>query len=190
MHTIIKSAAVACVSAMTLTLTAGPASAAVLEREHIVYEDHVEVECDGLMFSEAVTGTLNLLVVERGRSGLPHFSGTFHETSVFTNPETGRTYTGTFNGVDRDRSVTDNGDGTLSIVIQGSGAWAWYDADGKLLFHDTGTSVYEIRVDHNGTPSDPGDDGPGVFVGDLKELTGRTDTYGRDFCRDLIDATG
>lgn len=190
MHTTLKTAAVACASALTLSLAAGPAAAAPLEREHIVYEDHYEIECYGTMFPTTVTGTLNLLVVERGRSGLPHFQGTFHETVVYTNPETGRTYTGTYNGVDRDQSVTDNGDGTLSIVVQGAGAWRWYDADGTLLYLDTGTSSYELSVDHGGTPSDPSDDGPAVFVGDLKELTGRTDTFDRDFCQDLIDVTG
>lgn len=190
MHTTLKASAVACAGALTLSLAAVPAAAAPPERERIVYEDHFDTECDGVLFPTTASGTLNLLVVERGRSGLPHFNGTFHETFVYTNPETGLTYTGTYNGSDRDRSVTDNGDGTLSIVIHESGAWKWYDADGKLLYRDTGTAVYEISVPHNGTPSDPSDDGPGVFVRDLKELTGRTDTFGRDFCQDLFDVTG
>lgn len=133
---------------------------------------------------------MNLLVVERGPSGLPHFSATIHETAVYTNPDTGLTYTGTTAGGDRDAWVTDNGDGTLSIVVHVSGVSKWFDADGDLLYLDSGTSTFELLVDHGGTPDDPSDDGEVTFVGDLKLLTGRDDTTGRDFCADLIEVTG
>ena len=89
-----------------------PAAVQPLERQRVVYEDHFEEECGGLVFHAMVTGSGNLLVVERGRSGLPHFNGTWHETVVFTNPETGLTYTAIFSGSDRDAIMTDNGDGT------------------------------------------------------------------------------
>jgi hypothetical protein len=186
-----KAAVLGCAAAMTVPLViGGPAAAQPLARERVVYEDHFEHECGGLVFHGMASGSGNIVFVERGRSGLPHFNGTWHETVVFTNPETGLTYTGVFTGSDRDATVTDNGDGTLAIVVQTAGVDKWYDADGKLLYIDSGMSRFELLVDHAGTPSDPFDDGDVTFVGVLRDLTGRTDTFDRDFCADLLEVTG
>ena len=177
--------------AVTVPLaTALPASAQPLERERVVYQNHWEQECGGIVFHAMVSGAGNLVFVDRGRSGLPHFSSTWHETVVFTNPETGLTYTGVSHGSDRDATVTDNGDGTLSIVVQVAGVSKWYGAAGTLLYIDSGMQSFELAVDHAGTPSDPYDDGWVTFVGDVVELTGRGDTLGRDFCEDLLEVTG
>ena len=186
-----KAAVLACTAAVSVPLVVGlPAAAQPLERERVFYEDHFEEECGGTVFHAMASGAGNILVVERGRSGLPHFSGTWNETVVFTNPETGLTYTGISSGSDRDATVTDNGDGTLSIVVQTAGVDRWYDADGRLLYVDSGMSRFELLVDHAGTPADPSDDGDVSFVGDLRDLTGRNDTANRDFCADLLDVTG
>lgn len=185
-----KAVVLGCAAAMTMPLaTVVPAAAQPPERERFVYEDYFEIDCAGMTFPVSVTGSGTILMVERGRSGLPHFSGTLHETVVYTNPQTGLTYTGTWNGSDRDFTVTDNGDGTLSIVVQSAGVAKWYDAEGRLLYIDSGMSRFELLVDHSGTPEDPSDDGEVTFVGELRPLTGRVDTADRDFCEDLLDVT-
>lgn len=186
-----KAAVLGSAVAMTVPLVAGlPAAAQPLERERVVYEDHWEEECGGLLFHAMASGFGSYVFVDRGASGLPHFSSTWHDTVVYTNPETGLTYTGTFNGSNRDATVTDNGDGTLSILVQVAGVSRWLDADGKLLYVDSGMYSFELLVDNGGTPEDPYDDGETTFVGDVVELTGRGDTLGRDFCADLLEVTG
>lgn len=102
----------------------------------------------------------------------------------------GKTFSWDYVISDRDHRVTDNGDGTLTILVQVAGVTRWMDADGKLLYVDSGTLQAEWRVDHNGTPDDPFDDGDAEFVGIVRDLTGKTDTFGRDFCADFLDVTG
>lgn len=191
MTTMRKAAVLGTAVAMTVPLVAAaPAVARPLERERVVYANHWTEECGGIEFHAMVSGFGNLVFVDRGRSGLPHFSSTWHDTSVYTHPETGLAYTGVFNGSNRDATVTDNGDGTLSILVQIAGVTKWYDAAGKLLYIDSGMQSFELLVDHAGTPSDPYDDGEATFVGDVVPLTGRNDTVGRDFCADLLEVTG
>ena len=171
-------------------VAAAPATARPLERERVTYENHWDEWCGDVLIHSMVTGMGNVVFVDRGASGLPHFSSTWHETSVFTNAETGLTYTGTFDGSNRDATVTDNGDGTLSIVVQIAGVSKWYDAAGKVLYIDSGMQSFELLVDHAGTPEDPYDDGEAIFVGEVVGLTGRSDTVGRDWCTDLLEVTG
>ena len=58
------------------------------------------------------------------------------------------------------------------------------------MLKDTGQFRFSFDVDYNGTPGDPGDD---VEVTDSsnspKDITGRNDTAGRDFCEDLVEFT-
>jgi hypothetical protein len=132
-----------------------------------------------------ISGTF--LALGRGRDGLIRFQDSVHGTDVWTNTETGRSYTQIWSASTRDLKVTDNGDGTLTILVQGSGGSRWYDGDGKLVLRDPGLIRFEFRVYHNGTPSDPFDD---VEVPDsfrlVKGSTGLNETDGRDFCEDII----
>ena len=128
----------------------------------------------------------SILGVTPGSDGLVHFRDSSRGTHVFTNTETGRSYTQVFATATHDREVTDNGDGTLTIMIQGSGSEKWYDGDGELVLMNPGMIRWEILVDHAGTPSDPFDDEFIEFLGDVTESTGRNDTEGRDFCEDLL----
>ena len=68
----------------------------------------------------------------------------------------GRTNSGkyTFTAV----RVTDNGDGTLTIIYQYAVNTRLADDAGQVVAHDTGLHRYVSVVDHNGTPSDPSDD--------------------------------
>ena len=131
-----------------------------------------------------VSGTF--LGVARGSKGLVHFRDSVRGTDVWTNTETGRSYTQKWTANSRDLKVTDNGDGTLTILIQASGGSRWYDGEGKLVLRDPGLVRFEILVDHNGTPSDPSDDKEIANLGIVKGSTGLNETEGRDFCDDII----
>jgi hypothetical protein len=114
-----------------------------------------------------------------------YFAVRVHGSVSWTSIETGRSFTNIWTLNDKDLDITDNGDGTLTILVLATGSDRYLDADGKLLFANPGQVRYEILVDHAGTPSDPTDD---VFLEDLglvKGSTGRNDTEGRDFCDDL-----
>jgi hypothetical protein len=68
-------------------------------------------------------------------------------------------------------------------------AEATFDTGGAVPFRDAGTSLATVLLDDGGTPAIPDDD---TFLADLGTTFGphgRTDTYGRDFCLDLVDFT-
>lgn len=179
----------ACAAAVTVPLAVAPAAAQPIEKEKFVIDEHFEFDCEGVLFEGHASGRGTVMFVRRGPSGLPHFQGNIHESIVFTNTETGLTYTRVRNVNDRDFRVVDNGDDTLTLIVQLAGMNHWYDADGKLLFIDSGTELFELVVDNNGTPDDPFDDGEAEFVQQLRDLTGRMDTWDRDFCADAIEVT-
>jgi hypothetical protein len=137
-----------------------------------------------MIHSWDISGTF--LAVARGSTGLVHFRDSVRGTDVWTNTETGRSYTQKWTANSRDLKVTDNGDGTLTILVQASGGARFYDGDGKLVLRDPGLVRFEILVDHNGTPSDPSDDKEIEFLGIVKGSTGLNETEGRDFCDDII----
>ena len=97
---------------------------------------------------------------------------------MYTNRANGKTVTLTTRVVNKDLRVTDNGDGTLTILVLATGNDVLYGPDGKAIGRNPGQIRFEILIDHAGTPADPSDD---VFLADLgvvKGSTGRSD----DFC--------
>jgi hypothetical protein len=89
----------------------------------------------------------------------------------------------TVNLIDKDLRVTDNGDGTLTILILSTGNAVIYNSDGKAIGRNPGQVRFELVVDHGGTPTDPSDDTEISFEL-VKESTGRTD----DFCEVVVPA--
>ena len=130
------------------------------------------------------------LLNARGPHGLAYGSETLHGTQVFTNLANGKTFTQIFNVVSKDLKVTDNGDGTLTILVLATGSGKVYGPDGNLLFNDPGQIRVEILIDHGGTPTDPADDEFLEFLGEVKGSTGRNDLEGRDFCADVHEFIG
>jgi hypothetical protein len=78
--------------------------------------------------------------------------------------------------------VTDNGDGTLTLLILSTFNSVLYGPDGKAIARDPGQARFEVLIDHGGTPTDPSDDEFFEFLGLVKESTGRTD----DFCAAVV----
>jgi hypothetical protein len=119
-----------------------------------------------------------------GRDGLTYFVENVHGTYSWKNLDTGKTFSNTFNTTSKDQKVTDNGDGTLTILVLATGSDKYY-ANGKLVLTNPGQVRFEILIDDGGTPQDPDDDEFLEFLGVVKGTTGRNDTEGRDFCDDV-----
>jgi hypothetical protein len=79
--------------------------------------------------------------------------------TVFAREGTGQTATDIQpRNVDKDLSVTDNGDGTLTIVELITGGERTYGDEGSLIASNSGQVRFKVIVDDAGTPSDPSDD--------------------------------
>ena len=183
-----------CVALAAIAVIAGAAEAdaAPLERGsfHDVGSEPFEYPpgtpvCAGLDVVHSWDVSGSYLGVARGRNRLVHFRDSVRGTEAWTNMETGKSFTLEFTRNSRDLTVTDNGDGTLTIIVQASGRDRWYDGDGRVVLRDPGLARWEIVVNHAGTPTDPFDDTFVDFVGIVKGSTGRNDTQGRDFCADI-----
>jgi hypothetical protein len=81
-----------------------------------------------------------------------------HGGGTIINLATGISFSVDWNYLNQDVRVTDNGDGTLSVLHQIPGPERWFGPDGNLLFTSGGTMRLEAVFDHAGTPSDPSDD--------------------------------
>jgi hypothetical protein len=112
-----------------------------------------------------------------GPDGLVYFLEHARATAVYTNLANGNAVTEVVTTVFTDLRVTDNNDGTLTILVLGTGNAVLYGPDGKAIARNPGQIRFEIVVDHGGTPTDPSDDEELDFRL-VKESTGRTD----DFC--------
>jgi hypothetical protein len=125
----------------------------------------------------------SLLVVAHGPDGLAYFLEHISATTTNTNRANGKTVTVDSIVVNKDLRVTDNGDGTLTILALATGNDVFYGPDGKAIGRNPGQIRFEILVDHGGTPTDPSDDVELDFRL-VRESTGRSD----DFCEVAVPA--
>jgi hypothetical protein len=168
-----------------LLLTASPATAKPLIHEH-VQEAVVEPIPD--LCGVAATYTNELTVHEKIslRHGVTYFAANIHGTESYTNDATGKSLTHVFQTNIHDHVITDNGDGTFTILVHDAGNFQVFGPDGTRLFQNTGSFTFEILVAHGGTPADPSDDEFLEFVRVVKDRTGLDDTGDRDFCEDFL----
>jgi len=137
----------------------------------------------GLTVDGAFVVDGSVLGVAHGPGGLAYFLEHISATTTFTNRANGKTVTIEGSSLGKDLQVTDNGDGTLTILNLRTGNDVYYGPDGNVIGRNPGQIRLEILVDHSGTPTDPFDD---VFL--AEELvfgsTGRSD----DFCEAAVPA--
>jgi hypothetical protein len=166
--------------------TALPANAAPSVRERFV--ESFEGSFDECGFDVRFEGVehVNLLINARGSDGLPYFGARVRGRIEWTNAEVedGPVFAADYVFNDRDSRVTDNGDGTLTLLVKLSGREA-FSLEGRQLFLNAGLRQFELLVDHGGTPTDPSDDEVVDFLGPVRDDAGRWDTADRDFCEDL-----
>jgi hypothetical protein len=160
----------------------GQASAAPPEREHFsdIFTEVDEDFC-GAGFDVQLDGDVwgSYVITRNGRDRLPRYRANIHGSIVHTNLSNDEFVTQVFNFSDRDQKITDNGDGTFTILIAATGGSKWNDSDGKLLFQDGGGFWFEILVDDDFE-----------FLEFLREVkdTGRDDITGDNFCDQLVPA--
>jgi len=123
-------------------------------------------------------------VKDHGDGLFPYFADRFRSTLVYTNPLTGLSLTVVRVRQTKDLIITDNGDGTLTLVGLNTGALWSYGPDGELLGRQNGLSRDTFLVDTLGT-ADPFDDVL-TLVGDPFTAGLHTTT---DFCTDFLAAT-
>jgi hypothetical protein len=114
----------------------------------------------------------------------PYFADRFRSTMVYTNPQTGLTYTVVRVRQSKDLKIVDNGDGTLTLTGLNTGSLWAYGPDGQLLGRQNGLTRETALVDTLGTP-DPSDD---VFVFQGDPFTAGLVTT-TNFCDDFLSAT-
>jgi hypothetical protein len=183
-----RTAAVVGITLVMMLSLAGQASAKVLERDtfHEEFIQRVRNFCgvSGLTVRQNVTVDGRYTVKTHGPDQLPYYQNHVRIRAVHTNVATNEDVTETLTVMEKDLRVTNNGDGTLTILVLGTGNATVHDENGTAIARNPGQIRYEILVDHGGTPSDPSDDEFLEFLGVVKESTGRTD----DFCAAVVPA--
>lgn len=169
-------AALAVVAALATTATAHGGQAV---RETIHVEDDMVIEdfCDvpGLDVNAALTLDLRVTIVPHGPDGLDYYLQTGTWTERLTNPSTGSYVTSVATTLEKDKLVTDNGDGTLTIAVLATGNAVVYGEDGKAIARNPGQLRFLLYVAADGSLT------RGEVV---KGSTGRSD----DFCEAVVAA--
>ncbi|HEU0041107.1 MAG TPA: hypothetical protein VFQ15_02035 [Jiangellaceae bacterium] len=181
--------------AASAVLVGGAVAGPPLVNDHFEIDDsHIEQEehegfCPDLPFLVLfeAQGQGSTLAVHHG-DGLAYFGLHVRLSATYTNLDTGRFLSQSLVANSNDLTITDNGDGTITITAQDRVHSTWYDDAGNKLFSDSGMSRFQFIVDTAGTPGNPDDD---VFVEDLGLIkqAGHFETDGRDFCADLVEFT-
>jgi hypothetical protein len=184
----LRLSAILALGAIAAVMLATAASAGKGFRETVHEEDTFILNdfCDvpGLTVEVAFVLDSTLHAVPHGPDGLVYFLEHANETDVITNLANGKSVTNVVNVLQKDMRVTDNGDGTLTILVLATGNAVLYGEDGKAIARDPGQIRLEILIDDGGTPTDPSDDEFLAFLGQVKGSTGRSD----DFCAAAVPA--
>jgi hypothetical protein len=171
---------------------AGLAAAKPIAQEHVHESGSEVIEefCGDLTVRHDFEVDVYFSGKPHGSDGLIYFADRVRGTDSWTNLANDKTFTVVFTGQQKDLRVTDNGDGTLTILVLTAGRQSAYGPDGTRLFLDAGTSRFSFLVDHGGTPADPDDDEEIEGSFELVKEAGRSDTAGRDFCEDIHEIIG
>jgi hypothetical protein len=171
---------------MSLSLAGGVAAQPpVMERVHEEFTvEKIEDFCGVEGLEVRLDGVVDFRLQwnARKRDGLAYFVQNVKASQTFTAlASEDRWVTSVENTLFNDVKVTDNGDGTLTILVLGTGNFVAYDQSGKAIARNPGRIFFEVIVNHAGTPQDPTDD---EFVDEriVKESTGRND----DFCEAVV----
>jgi hypothetical protein len=152
--------AMAAVTALCLSagINSEPASATPVENSH---KHLVLTVPDDEICGTAVTTTFDIVdnfQARLGPSAFPLHRGTDAGTVTWTNEANGQWVTQFFAGLAKDLSVTDNGDGTITIRYHVAGVLNRLTSSDGATTQDVGRIVFADVWDYSGTPTDPEDD--------------------------------
>ena len=178
-------------AAAAVTLLAGASGGAAVAKPidsgtiHEEYSFAVTDFCgvDGLDVEIEGVNDLRFRLGSRGEAQLPYVLEQITGHQTLTNPDNDQFVTYSSRVIAKDLKVTDNGDGTSTILALATGNETWYGMDGKAIARNPGQGRWEVLIDNNGTPQDPSDDEFLEDLGDVKGSTGRTD----DACAAMVD---
>lgn len=179
---------VACGAAFAAVgMQASPALAAepVLDNSHFRFSyEHVEQdigECLDVAFSIHHAGRSNVVIQTRtrGSSGPTYFSLRYNTDDVYTNVETGESFTAREVVREADTRVTENDDGTFTISYSAVATTTVHTPSGALLGVDSGRVTGTVHLDLV-DPEDPEDDV--VISEEQSEPVGVSQLGGFDLC--------
>jgi hypothetical protein len=181
-------AALAGVAVLSVGIGAAAATPSHWEPYHFEYgPEATEDFCGVSGLTVAQQGVVDgrFRTTTHGPDGLSydHDHGSF--TDTWTNVETGEFVTVVGSYINDAHRVTDNGDGTLTILFQGPSRRERLNEDGERISLSAGLTAFELLIDHAGTPTDPSDDVFLEFLGFVKDV-GLTS----DFCTTVVQAIG
>ena len=109
--------------------------------------------------SDTTVQSVDNFIERLGRNGFPLFQLTGRFTTTFTNPATGLSVVANGTGGTKDLSVTDNGNGTITVRTAITGIPEQVTLpDGTVAYKDVGRVVFATVLDYNGTPANTNDD--------------------------------
>ena len=175
-----------------LTSTAAAADPPVTEHNRGT-ASHVEQdigECLSVPFPIGHAARYNARYQEfrRGADGLQYVSFRLSSTDTITNLDTGVSLRSTTVLREKDVRITDEGDGTLSIVVLLIGTTTYHEPSGALIGVDATKRTLEVVVDHAGTPDDWGDDV--VLSEALSDPVGASTLGGASLCDIALEYLG
>ena len=182
-----RTLAVVCGAALSVAMPASAALAAepVLDNSHVhLTFEHVEQdigECLDVAFPIHHAGTTNAVIQTRtrGTSGPTYFSLRYNTDDVYTNLDTGESFTARETVREADAKVTENSDGTLTITFSSKRTVTVHTPSGALFGVDSGRVTGTVRIDLV-DPENPDDDV--VISEDLSAPVGVSQLGGFDLC--------
>lgn len=167
-------AAVVGIAAGALALGLAPTAGAkpYQERYQWQFDNEITNFCGaGLTVDEAVIVEGRLKIHARGGDGPEYWMDNQRVTVVYTAGDQMVTERQTV--LVKDLRFTDNADGTITILVMGTGNATVYDANGTAIARNPGQTRVEILINEDGQPQEPA-----VVFGS----TGRND----DFCAAVV----
>jgi hypothetical protein len=165
---------------------APPAPAVVVdsgsERESYTFVDD-DFCGEGLRVKVRGTFQVRWRAVPHGPDGNVYYVAQTLTRNRFTNLDTKKYVDEVVRTMEKDHAIVVEED-TLLIEVLATGSAKVRDQNGKLVAANPGQIRFQLRVPHNGTPTDPSDDGEAEFVQITRESTGRND----DFCEKVVPA--
>ena len=149
-------ATLAGLGAVALTVSGGAAHAGPPVYEAVEeWDDLYVVECgtetedpsDDITVESRVVGSMEVTVREHRADGVFYFTGSGHELQTFTNVDTGRSWTGERDWLDKDvRLISLDGD-VATIQIASVDHFVVYDDEGVRVSRNDGRFSFVVEVD-------------------------------------------